>query len=101
MTVITTSGKTRQQVLILHLATKSLDSSTVAWAIYDGTAPAGTSPAKTGAEQVPPYSSVVDALYEGWKLIQLPQCVVIPGREHDTSVLPYEFVLTREVVCDE
>ncbi len=96
-----TETMTREQVLILHLANKSLDSQTVAWALYDGAAPEGSSPSRPGDEDEPPYGSVVAALRAGWKLLQVSQPLVTPGREHDTSVLPYEFVLTREVPCHD
>jgi hypothetical protein len=90
---------TREQVLILHLANKSLASHTVAWALYDGAAPEGALPSRPGDESEPPYRSVVAALRAGWKLLQMSGSVVVPGREHSSSVLPYEFVLTREVAC--
>jgi hypothetical protein len=92
---------TREQVLILHLANKSLDSQTVAWALYDGASPEGSLPSRPGDESDPPYPSVVAALRAGWRLLQMSQTAVIPGREHETSVLPYEFVLTREVPCHD
>lgn len=92
-----TEVQTREQVLIMHLANKSLDSETVAWAMYDGAAPEGTLPSRPGDEDEPPYRSVLAALQAGWKLLQMSQAPVIPGREHSTSVLPNEFVLTREV----
>ena len=92
---------TRQQVLILHLANKSLDSTTVAWALYDGAAPAGTLQPRTGEEREPPYPTAVAALRSGWKLLQVPISIVIPGREHDTYTLPYEFVFTKEVPFDD
>jgi hypothetical protein len=91
------AAATRQQVLILHLANRSLDSSTVAWALYDGASPDGSPPSRPGDGETPPYSSVVGALRDGWKLLQVPSSIVIPGREHETSGLPYEFVLTKEV----
>jgi hypothetical protein len=96
-----TEMTTREQVLIMHLANRSLDSHAVAWALYDGAAPEGSLPARPGDEDEPPYRSVVAALRAGWKLLQMSQVPVIPGREHDTSVLPYEFVLTREVLCHD
>jgi hypothetical protein len=92
---------TREQVLILHLANKSLDSQTVAWALYDGAAPEGELPSRPGDECEAPYRSVVAALRAGWKLLQMSQSLIVPGREHGSSVLPFEFVLTREVACHD
>ena len=92
-----TMNSTRQQVLFLHSADMDLDSAAVAWAFYDGAASAEASDDRTGAQDRPPYRSVLAALREGWKLLQTPRPVVVVGREHQTSVLPYEFVLTRDV----
>lgn len=88
---------TRQQVLFLHCADIDLDSAAVAWAFYDGTAPAEALQDRTGAQDQPPYRSVLAALREGWRLLQTPRPVVVPGRERQTSVIPFEFVLTRDV----
>lgn len=93
--------ETRQQVLIVHLENSSLDSRTIGWAFFDGSAPESVRQQQTGDEASPPYASVLAALRDGWKLVQIANTVVVPGREHATSALPYEFVLTREAACHE
>ena len=91
-------SKTRQQILILHLAEPDLGSSTVAWALYDGALPAGDQQMQAGNQPQPPYASVVDAMYHGWRVLQLPQLPTYPqGAEHETGPLPWEYVLERFV----
>jgi hypothetical protein len=55
-------SQTRQQILILHLALPSLESDTVAWALYDGATPSGTPPMLSGDSYEPPYPSVLEAI---------------------------------------
>jgi len=84
----------RQQVLQLWADGSSLDSRTVAWAFHDGTEGAGVA-LPTG---IPPYASAVDALRDGWMLLQTTQLIPPhPGEEHRNSYLEYEFVLERRV----
>ncbi len=89
---------TRQQILILHLAEPDLGAQTVAWALFDGTCPAGDEQMQAGDRPEPPYESVVDAMYDGWRVVQLPQLPTYPhGAEHETGPLPWEYVLERFV----
>jgi hypothetical protein len=95
-------SKTRQQILILNLVTPNLDSRTIAWAIYDGAAPADALQMNSGDSNDPPYRSVLAAMRDGWNVIQLPTLpYYIPGHEHETGHLPYEYVLERKVTIDE
>lgn len=87
----------RQQLLILHCGSTDPQSATVAWALYDGAAPAEASQMRTGDGDEPPYPSVLAAMREGWRVLQFPQPSFIPGREHETAGLSFEFVLSREV----
>ena len=82
----------RQQVLYLWLAEGAMDTSTIAWAFYDGTK--GKGPALPDCE--PPYKNGVAALEEGWSLLQSPAPYITqPGAEHGASYLPNEFVFVR------
>lgn len=93
---------TRQQLLFLHLATPDLKSRTVAWSLYDGSAPADAIQMNTGDSSEPPYPSVLHAMREGWNVIQVPALPVFPkGQEHETGHLPYEYVLERKVLIRE
>ena len=83
----------RQQVLMLWLASPSLDSRVLGWSFFDGTAGAGPQPSAD-----PPYPSGVAALVDGWRLLQMsPLIPPTPGHERDTSFLKHEFVLERMV----
>ncbi|MGW0228481.1 hypothetical protein ACWDWO_09230 [Actinopolymorpha singaporensis] len=85
----------RQRVLVLYLATSALDSSVVGWANYDGT---GQTSPTTGDGDEPPYETGVDALRDGWRLIQASQLIPpYPGHEYDVSFLKHEFLFERLV----
>jgi hypothetical protein len=46
----------------------------------------------------PPYATGVDALRDGWRLIQMsPLIAPVPGHERETSFLKHEFVFERMV----
>ena len=88
----------RQQILILHLSHPDLAASTVAWALYDGAAPRDARQMQSGDEEEPPYNSVLDAMRDGWFVLQIPALPYFPrGAEHETGHLPYEYVLERRV----
>lgn len=90
---------TRQQVLVLYLNHSGLDSEVVAWARYDGT---GKDRHTTGDGAELPYGSGLDALKDGWRLIQASQLVPpYPGHEHDTSFLKHEFYFERLESIDD
>ncbi|WP_135552490.1 hypothetical protein [Paenibacillus cymbidii] len=92
------TGETRQQILILHLAAPELDAKTIAWALYDGSKPKGEKQMQTGDSDVPPYGSVLDAMRDGWNVIQLATMPVFRGgHEFEQGHLPYEYVLERKV----
>lgn len=88
----------RQQILILHLAHPELDATTVAWALYDGAAPADQLQMQSGDQDTPPYRSVLAAMRDGWFVMQLPTLpYYVRGHEHEIGHLPYEYVLERKV----
>ncbi len=92
----------RQQILILHLSGSDLESSTVAWALYDGTLPKGHMQMNSGDQEEPPYRSVIEAMQDGWFVIQLPALpYYLRGEEHEVGHLPYEYVLERRVELHE
>lgn len=91
----------RQQILILHLSEPELDTNTVAWALYDGAAPAETRQMQSGDQEKPPYRSVLAAMRDGWFVLQLAQLpYYVRGQEHEVGHLPYEYVLERKVEID-
>ncbi len=90
-----TTPHLRQQLIILYLATSSLDSAVIGWTRYDGT---GRSRPTMGDGDEPPYATGLDALLDGWRLLQMSQLLPPPkGDEYDVSYLPYEFLLERLV----
>ena len=84
----------RQQVLYIWASGSSLDSSTVGWAFHDGTDGAG--PKLPDAS--PPYPTGVEALSDGWMLLQSSQLIApTPGDEHLNAYLDFEFVFERRI----
>ena len=83
----------RQQILILHAAKVDLAARAVAWALFDGTQPDNDGQMKTGDADEPPYASVVDAMRDGWRVLQLP----LPPSERAPGYLDHEYVLERMV----
>ena len=85
----------KQQLLVLYAASSSPDSPIGAWSLFDGT---GREAHMAGDAAEPPYPSVVAAMRDGWRVIQLPQLApAASGAEHDTAFLKYEFVLEKLV----
>ena len=83
----------RQKLLILYLRTPDLNSQVVGWSEYDGT---GKDQHTTGDAEEPPYSSVVDAMKDGWRVVQFPQQFpAYPGMEYTTSYLKFEYILEK------
>jgi hypothetical protein len=86
---------TRQQLLILCAASPDLLSRVVAWSLYDG---AGDQTSISGDSDVPPYDSVLAAMRDGWRVLQVPATQrSAPGTEHETSFLKWEYVLEKIV----
>ncbi|MFD6275316.1 hypothetical protein ACFWFI_07050 [Streptomyces sp. NPDC060209] len=83
----------RQQVLILFLANSALDAGVIGWSAYDGT---GRTRPTTGDADEPPYETGLEALLDGWRLIQASQLIPPhPGHEYDTSFLKHEFIFEK------
>lgn len=85
----------RQQVLVLYLASSALDTGVIAWAFYDGT---GEHRRMAGDEDTPPYKTGLEALKDGWRLIQASQLQPHEaGSEFATAYLKYEFFFEKLV----
>lgn len=85
-------ARQRQQVLFLYLEHSGLDGRVVAWTFHDG---AGQ---MAELEGEPPYRRGVDALRDGWRLLQAsPVPVRTPGAERVTGRLEHEFLFERIV----
>ena len=90
----------RQQVLQIYTSDSAFDSTIVAWAFHDGTD--GQGPGLPDRGPAPPYVSGLDALRDGWRLLQMSQLLPPrPGHEHGVSYLPFEFLLERLVEVEK
>ena len=84
----------RQKLLFLYLGNSSPESEVVAWSLYDGTTDETFEAAGEHAE--PPYASVLDAMRDGWRVIQVPALKTPQvGREYENDYLDFEFVLEK------
>ena len=91
-------GRMRQQLLFLYLSHPNPTAQTVGWSFFDGT---GRDRRASGDGDKPPYASVVAAMQDGWRVLQVAQQhPPYPGMEHRTSYLPFEFVLERLIDLD-
>ena len=89
----------RQKLLFLYLANSNLESQVVAWSFYDGTCKENFEAG--GENQDPPYKSVLDAMRDGWRVIQVPQLKAPQvGREYQVDYLDFEFVLEKMEAID-
>jgi hypothetical protein len=83
----------RQKVMILYLANSALDAPVVGWSVYDGT---GRTLHMAGDSSEPPYRTGLDALLDGWRLLQMSQLLPhLPGEEFTTSYQKYEFLFEK------
>jgi hypothetical protein len=90
------AGTLRQNLLILYTAAADLSSPIVAWSRYEG-APTGDA----APSDQPPYDSVVAAMRDGWRVLQVP--VLLPPDKDDPYAgahLRHEFVLEQIVAVD-
>jgi len=88
-------SKLRQKVLVLYLSNSALDSRVKGWSMYDGT---GQTNPTTGDSDVPPYRTGLEALLDGWQVVQFPQLIPpYPNMEYTTSFQKYEFIFEQLV----
>ena len=89
----------RQQVLILYLSSSALDAPVIGWARHDGADLDDPDRApEPGDGDEPPYARGIDALRDGWRLIQASPLVAhVPGSEFATGYLKYEFLFEKLV----
>jgi hypothetical protein len=91
----TGSSTVRQQVLVLYLASSALDDRVVGWSNYDGT---GATHPTMGDSDEPPYRTGLEALLDGWRMIQAAQLLPpATGQEYDVSFLKHEFFFEKLV----
>jgi hypothetical protein len=80
-------------VMVLYLSSSALDSEVKGWTFYDGT---GKEHFTTGDSDMPPYTTGLDALLDGWRVLQFPQLIPpYPGLEYTTSFHMNEFIFEK------
>jgi hypothetical protein len=84
----------RQQLLHLWLLGSSVDEGVVAWSFFDSTN--GDGPQPPLAE--PPYPTGLDAMRDGWMLIQAPSPVAVDADPHQPGgYIDNEFLFERRI----
>ena len=83
----------RQQLLLLYAATSSPESAVGAWSMFDGT---GRQAHMAGDAAEPPYASVVAAMRDGWRVIQMSTLAAARAGRRARHRLPQVRVRARE-----
>ena len=83
----------RQTLLYLYSKSTNLRSSLGAWAFYDPSA----ADEPVLPSQDAPYGSVLDAVRDGWRIVQFPRPEVYRFSDIDNAYLGFEFILEKMV----
>ena len=91
---VTTALNSEKQ-LLLYLYSKSTNprSPIGGWALYDATAP----DEPILPSQDAPYTSVLDAVRDGWRIVQFPRPELYNFTDVENTYLTYEFILEKLV----
>ena len=81
----------KQLILYLYSKSTNLRSPLGGWAMYDATAP--DEPVLPSQE--PPYASVLEAVNDGWRIVQFPRPELYNFTDVDNAYLTYEFILEK------
>ena len=81
----------KQMVLYLYSKSTNMRSPIASWALYDPTKP--DEPALPSQEL--PYDSVIDAVRDGWRIVQFPISKLYQFSDIDNAYLGYEFILEK------
>ena len=81
----------KQRILYLYSKSTNLRSPLGGWALYDPTAP----DEPVLPSQDAPYISVLDAVNDGWRIVQFPRPELYNFKDVDNAYLTYEFVLEK------
>lgn len=91
--VINLLGSKKQLILYLYSKSTNLRSPLGGWAVYDATAP----DEPVLPSQDAPYASVLDAVSDGWRIVQFPRPELYNFTDVDNAYLTYEFILEKYV----
>jgi len=89
--VHTAGDSPRQRLLYLHAVTPSIRSKVIGMALHE---PVPGSITQITADSIWPYTTVHDAVLDGWQVISFPQQRV-PFDDREIDVLGYEFILQK------
>ena len=89
--VTTALNSERQLLLYLYSKSTNLRSPLGGWALYDATAP----DEPVLPSQDAPYTSVLDAVNDGWRIVQFPRPELYNFTDVDNAYLTYEFILEK------
>ena len=81
----------RQLVLYLYSKSTNMRSAIASWALYDSTVPYEP----TLPSQDVPYDSVIEAVNDGWRIVQFPRAELYQFSDVDNTYLGYEFILEK------
>ena len=81
----------KQIILYLYSKSTNLRSPLGAWALYDPTVPDDP----VLPSQDPPYASVLDAVRDGWKIVQFPRPELYSFSDVENAYLNFEFILEK------
>ena len=84
----------RQMVLYLYSKSTSMRSAIASWALYDPT----VSYEPTLPSQDAPYDSVIEAVNDGWRIVQFPRAELYQFSDVDNAYLGYEFILEKSTL---
>jgi hypothetical protein len=85
--------KTVQDILYLFHTDASLESQVIGWSRFFASVPG---PIEIVDEEEPPYTSVLNAMRDGWQVLQVPELKEPPkGQEYEVGYLSYQTVLQR------
>jgi hypothetical protein len=88
----------KQKLLFLYSYNSQPDSKTVGWSLYDGT---GKEKPSTAVDTPAPYDSVLEAMQDGWRVLQVPVLKPdYPGQEYSTDYLSFEYILEKMEDCN-
>ncbi len=83
----------KQFILYLYSKSTNLRSAIGGWALYDATAPEEPRLPSQDA----PYTSVLEAVRDGWRIVQFPRPELHNFSDVDNAYLGFEFILEKFV----
>jgi len=83
----------RQQVLYLYSKSTNMRSPLAGWVLYDATRPQEP---QLPSDQAP-YSSVLEAVAAGWRVVQFPILKLYDYEGQDNDYVGFEFILEKMV----